>query len=324
MKIDILMATYQGENYLREQIDSILEQSYGNFRLLISDDMSQDGTREILNEYVEKDKRVVVFLQEKNLGVMQNFEFLMKQVESEYFMFSDQDDVWQKDKVQKSVNQMKQSNCDLVYSDLEVVSQDLEPVCKSYWKLKGFEKKVKKYNHFESLYLNNFVTGSTMLVKSKFLEKILPLPHKSKYILHDYWTALVVSKFGKMSFVDEPLVKYRQHGKNQIGSKKKSDEIQDFNQMRNLFIDVKKDHFKIFMQNSEVFEDEEIELLNKKSYEYFQSLKNVRKWNLKNRKLFWKLYQYENLSYAFQNFLILNMPALALPLFRMKKGWKKK
>lgn len=318
------MATYQGENYLREQIDSILEQSYGNFRLLISDDMSQDGTREILNEYVEKDKRVVVFLQEKNLGVMQNFEFLMKQVESEYFMFSDQDDVWQKDKIQKSVNQMKQSNCDLVYSDLEVVSQELEPVCKSYWKLKGFEKKVKKYNHFESLYLNNFVTGSTMLVKSKFLEKILPLPHQSKYILHDYWTALVVSKFGKMSYVDEPLVKYRQHGENQIGSKKKSDEIQDFNQMRNLFIDVKKDHFKIFMQNSEVFEDEEIELLNKKSYEYFQSLKNVRKWNLKNRKLFWKLYQYENLSYAFQNFLILNMPALALPLFRMKKGWKKK
>ena len=318
------MATYNGEKYLQEQIDSILEQSYGNFRLLISDDMSQDGTREILNKYVEKDKRVVVFLQEKNLGVMQNFEFLMKQVESEYFMFSDQDDVWQKDKIQKSVNQLEQTDCDLVYSDLEVVSQDLELVCKSYWKLKGFEKKIKKYNNFESLYLNNFVTGSTMLVKAKFLKKILPLPHKSKYILHDYWTALVVSKFGKMSFVDEPLVKYRQHGKNQIGSKKKSDEIQDFNQMRNLFIDVKKDHFKTFIQNSEIFEDEEIENLNKKCYEYFQSLKNVKKWDLKNRKLFWKLYQYENLSYAFQNFLILNMPALALPLFRMKKGWKRK
>lgn len=163
-----------------------------------------------------------------------------------------------------------------------------------------------------------------MLIKSKWLEKILPLPHKSSYILHDYWTALIVSKFGKMAYLEEPLVKYRQHVDNKIGSKKKSDEMKDFEQMRDLFIHVKKDHFKTFIQNAEVFENEEIEALNKKAYEYFESLKDVKKASFKNSQLFWKLYKYENFSYAFQNFLILNMPALALHLFHMKKGLKNK
>lgn len=324
MKIDILMATYNGEQYLREQIDSILEQSYTDFRLLISDDMSNDSTRDILNEYVEKDSRVVVFLQNKNLGVAKNFEYLMKKVESEYFMFSDQDDVWQKDKIKESLDKILKTDSDLVYTNLEVVNQNLESLNKSYWRLKGFEKKVKKYNNFDSLYLNNYITGSTMMIKSKWIPKILPLPQKSKYILHDYWTALIVSKFGKMVYIDEPQVKYRQHVDNSIGSKRRSDEIDDFNQMRDLFIDVKKDHFQTFMKNADVFEDENIKNLNKISYKYFDELKNVKKINLKNSKLFWKLYQYENFGYAIQNFLILNVPILAKPLFYIKKGLNRK
>lgn len=320
MKIDILMATYNGEKYLKQQIDSILEQSYTDFRLLISDDQSTDSTRDILNEYVAKDSRVVVFLQNKNLGVVRNFEYLMQKVENEYFMFSDQDDIWQKDKIKKSIELIEKDNLDLVYTDLEVVNEDLEAIHKSYWKLKGFEKKIRRYNNFESLYLNNFITGSTMLVKSKWLDKILPLPHKSAYILHDYWTALIVSKFGKMAYIEEPQVKYRQHIDNRIGSKRRSDEINDFEQMRDLFIDVKKDHFKILMQNADIFEDEKIKDLNKLAYQYFENLKNVKKVSLKNSQLFWKLYKYENFSYAFQNFLILNMPALAKILFQLKKG----
>lgn len=322
MKIDILMATYNGEKYIKEQIDSILNQTHQDFRLLISDDCSQDGTRQILKEYVEKDNRVVVFLQTKNLGVVKNFEYLMEKVENEYFMFSDQDDIWQNDKIKRSIEQIIKTNSDLVYSDLEVVNQDLDVLYQSYWKLKGFDKKVKKYNDFKSLYLNNFVTGCTMLVKSKWLEKILPLPHKSKYILHDYWTALVVSKFGKMTYLDQPLVKYRQHFGNNIGSKKRSDQIKDFSQMRELFIDVKKDHFKTLIQNADVWEDEKLADLGKQSLQYFEALKQVKKASFKNSSLFWKLYKYEKFSYAFQNFLILHMPALASHLFEIKKGLK--
>lgn len=324
MKIDILMATYQGEKYLKEQIDSILNQTYQDFRLLISDDGSQDSTREILKEYVAKDKRVIVFLQPKNLGIMRNFEYLMQKVESECFMFSDQDDIWQKDKIEKSLLTMAKNDSDLVYSDLEVVNQDLELIHKSYWKLKGFEQKVKKYNDFESLYLNNYITGCTMLIKSKWLSKILPLPHQSNYILHDYWTALVVSQFGKMTYLEEPQVKYRQHTKNRIGSKKRSDEIQDFDEMRDLFIEVKKDHFKTFMQNPDIFKNQQGKELNKLAFAYFDGLKMQKKCNIKQDILFWKLYKYEKFSYRFQNFLILNRPNLAKKLFSIKKGLKNK
>ena len=324
LMIDILMATYNGEKYLREQIDSILEQSYTDFRLLISDDCSTDKTRNILNEYVEKDNRVVVFLQNKNLGVVKNFEYLMNKVESEYFMFSDQDDFWYKDKIKKSLKRIEEMDCDLVYSDLEVVNQNLDIIYSSYWKLKGFYKKIKKYNNFESLYLNNFVKGSTMLVKSKWIEKILPLPEKSKYILHDYWTALIVSRFGKMAYIDEPLVKYRQHIKNRIGSQRKSDQINDFEEMRNLFIDVKKDHFKTFMSRAEDFDDENLKNLDKIAYQYFYDMKNVKNINIKNSTLFWKLYKYEEFSYNLQNYLILNMPMFAKFLFSIKKGLKRK
>lgn len=323
MKIDILMATYNGEKYLKEQIDSILNQTYSDFRLLISDDFSQDSTREILNEYVQKDSRVIVFLQNKNLGVCKNFEFLMRKVESDYFMFADQDDVWQKDKIQKCYDKMINQNCDLVYTNLEVVNQDLQLLNKSYWKLKGFEKKVKKYNNFKSLYLNNYITGCTMIVKSEWINKILPLPHNSKYILHDYWTALIVSKFGKMAYIDEPLVKYRQHIENRVGSKRRTDSINDFEEMRELFIDVKLDHFRTFKKNKNVFDDKEFNNLSQICYEYFNGLKKVKKVTLKGTKLFWKLFKYEEFGYAMQNYLILNMPFLAKPLFKLKKRFSK-
>ena len=84
-KVDILLATYNGEKYLKEQINSILNQTYKNIRLIISDDCSKDGTREILKEY-EKDERVEVHLQEKNLGYIQNFEYLLKQVKNNLYM----------------------------------------------------------------------------------------------------------------------------------------------------------------------------------------------------------------------------------------------
>lgn len=323
MKIDILMATYNGEKFLREQIDSILNQTYSDFRLLISDDCSTDNTREILNEYVNKDKRVVVFLQNKNLGVVKNFEFLMKQVESEYFMFADQDDSWYEDKIEESIKKMDETDSDLVYTDLEIVDENLNILNKSYWAVKGFNKKVKKYNNFKSLYLNNYITGCTILAKSKWIEKILPLPDKSNYILHDYWTAIIISRFGKISYINKPLVKYRQHTGNNIGSKRKTDKINVFEKMRELFLEVKIDHFKTFIKNQDAFEDDNIENLNKESYKYFENLKKVKKINLKNLKLFWNLYKYEEFSYMIQNFIILNIPVLAKPLFYLKKGMKK-
>ena len=87
-KIDILMATYNGEKYVAQQINSILEQTYTNFNLIISDDGSTDNTRKILEEYKQKDSRIQVYYQENNLGYIKNFEFLLTKVTSNIYMLS--------------------------------------------------------------------------------------------------------------------------------------------------------------------------------------------------------------------------------------------
>lgn len=309
-KIDILLATYNGEKYLKEQLDSILNQTYSNFRLLISDDCSTDDTKKILEKYKKNDNRIELFFQKENLGVIKNFEFLLKKVENKYYMFSDQDDIWKERKIEKSVKKIEEDDADLVYSDLEVVDENLNVKYKSYWKLKGFYKKIKKYNNFESLYLNNFITGCTIISKKELINKFLPLPKTSKYILHDYWISLIISQYGKLSYIEEPLIKYRQHNNNNIGSKKKSSELKSLNEIRNLFIEVKKEHFTVFIKNEDKFVDNSIKDLNKQALEYYEMLEkkkniNFRKWNL-----FFKLYKYEGFIYKMQNFVILNMPII--------------
>ncbi len=322
-KIDILLATYNGEKFIKEQLDSILNQTYTNFRLLISDDNSTDNTKNIIKEYEEKDNRIKCFFQKENLGVVANFEFLLKQVNSKYYMFSDQDDIWKENKIEISFKKMESTNCDLVYTNLEVVDKDLNTIYPSYWKLKGLENKVKKYNNFEALYLNNFITGCTMLVKSEYINKILPLPNNSKYILHDYWIALIISQIGKIKYVDESLIKYRQHKKNNVGSKKKSSTMESLDEIRKLFIQVKIEHFEVFIKNEDKFLDEEYKSLNKKALEYYKMLESKKNINFKNWKLFFKLYKYENFVYKMENFLILNIPCVARLLFKLKNIIKK-
>ena len=316
-KVDILLATYNGEKYLKEQLDSILSQSYSNFRLLVSDDCSCDTTKKILQEYKEKDNRIILYFQKKNLGVIKNFEFLLEKVENEYYMFSDQDDIWKKDKIKKSIEKIQETNSDLVYTDLEVVDENLNITYSSYWKLKGLYKKIKKYNNFESLYLNNFITGCTMISKKELIEKVLPLPTTSKYVLHDYWIALIISQNRKIAYIEEPLIKYRQHKNNKIGSKKKTDEITKLDEIRKLFIQVKKEHFTVFIENEDKFIDENVKTLNKVSLQYYEMLEKKNNFNFKNWGLFFKLYKYEDFFYKMQNFTILNLPWIARILFKM-------
>lgn len=324
-KVDILLATYNGENYLKEQLDSILNQTYSDFRLLISDDMSTDKTKEILEEYSKKDNRIIIFEHDKNVGVVSNFEFLLKQVKSKYYAFSDQDDIWNKDKLEKSISKLESENADIVFTDLEVVDNNKETIYKSYWELKEFKEKILKYNGFEALYLTNYVTGCTILAKTETITKCLPLPKTSKYILHDYWIALIISQSGKIAFIEEPTIKYRQHKNNKVGSKKKSDNMA-FKDIRNMFIEVKKEHFQVFIDNEDKFEDESVKALSKKSLEYYKKLERVKFINFYNWKLFFKLYKYENKKYIFENFLILNVPIVAGLLIKIRnvlKGIKK-
>ena len=170
--IDILLATYNGEKYLREQIDSILQQTYKNIRLIISDDCSSDNTMSILREYEKRDERVIVYSQQNNLGVIKNFEFLLSKVENELYMLSDQDDIWLSDKVEKTYDELKKNNADLVYTDLEIVDADLNTIDNSFNRYMKLDDKIKNTlkNTNMSQYLYNTVTGCTIMSKKKFIK----------------------------------------------------------------------------------------------------------------------------------------------------------
>lgn len=158
-----------------------------------------------------------------------------------------------------------------------------------------------------------------MISKSKLIKDVLPLPNTSKYVLHDYWIPLIISQKGKIAYIEEPLIKYRQHKNNKIGSKKRSDELKSLDEIRKLFIQVKKEHFTVFIENNNKFIDKNIQDLNKKSLEYYEMLEKKKNFNFKNWNLFFKLYKYEGFSYKMQNFVILNLPFIARILYIFKK-----
>ena len=317
-KIDVLLATYNGEKYLKEQIESILNQTYKNIRLIISDDCSSDSTREILKQYEEKDERIKVFFQEKNLGYVKNFEFLLKQVENDFYMLSDQDDVWLPEKIEKSVETIKKENADLVFGDLEVVDQNLNTIFPSFGDFMMLNKKIEKYiNTYKINYLYNCVTGCTIISKKKFIEKILPFPTNSKYLIHDHWIALIVSLNGKLAYMKTPYIKYRQHGNNQVGTNKISHKFNKLEQVRNLFIDVKLGVFSTYVKRKEVF-PKVLQELNQKALEYYKMWQTKKYMNFRNWDIFHKLYKTESFKYYIENFLILNMPLLTQIPFKIR------
>ena len=317
-KIDILLATYNGEKYVGEQIESILTQTYKNINLIISDDKSQDNTRKIIEEYTKKDQRITIFFQEENLGYIKNFEFLIKQVKSNYFMLSDQDDVWLPEKVEKSIKKLKEENADLVFGDLEVVDQSLHTIYPSFGDFMKLNRKIKKCkNSYEMNYLYNCVTGCTLLAKSKTIQDFMPIPANSKYVVHDHWIALMTSLHGKLAYIPEKLIKYRQHGDNQIGTEKISHKFNKMEQVRNLFIDVKLGVFSTYVLQNNKF-PEKLQDFNKKALEYYKMLPGKKYFNFKGWGIFHKLYRHETFLYYIENFLIMNMPLIGKVLFKIR------
>lgn len=305
-KVDILLASYNGEKYIKQQIESILNQTYQNVRVIISDDCSQDGTRQILKEY-EQNEKVKIFYQEENLGYVKNFEFLLKQVESNFYMLSDQDDVWKKEKVEKEVTKLKEENLSLVFSDLEVVDENLNTIIKSYNTDRHFNKKIQKcLGSYKLQYLYNVITGCTILSKKEFIEKIVPIPINSKYVIHDFWIGLIVNLNGKVGYINEPLVLYRQHNTNQVGSDKIGKKYNKISKIREELISEKIGIFETYVEHNKMF-SKEVQEQNVKALEYFKILKNKKCINFKGWTTFNKLYKDEDLSIKVKNFIMLNM-----------------
>lgn len=215
--VSIVMATYNGEKYLRQQIDSILEQTFQHFELIVVDDASTDGTLSILEEYVARDERIHVFPAEKNLGLVANFERGLRQSKGDFIAFSDQDDIFRKDKIELLLTALKeQPNRDLVVSDLSLIDENGAEFATSMWRYQKLKPQQGK--PFRRLLYLNFVTGCAMMFRSRLLKIALPFPPAC--LVHDWWLAVVAasSKGSGICLVNEPLTAYRQHCSNVFGA----------------------------------------------------------------------------------------------------------
>lgn len=218
-KITILLSTYNGEKYLQEQLDSLFAQTYKDFEIIARDDGSSDESLKILRSYA-----VEIMQTKESLGAKGSFSELLKYTvkdsDSKYFMFCDQDDVWYTDKIEKTLAKMKEIEQQfgkiplLMHTDLEVVDEQLNSINSSFM---DFQKIDPLKNKFHNLLVQNTITGCTAMINKELAEKCLPVPDGA--IMHDWWIGLVASKFGKIGYVDEPTIKYRQHSNNTVGAK---------------------------------------------------------------------------------------------------------
>lgn len=219
MSYEVILATYNGERYIRTQVESILAQSIKPSRIIIRDDGSTDKTLSVLQELQKESNIDIKIISDGlNLGYIKNFEKLSEYVEAEFVFFSDQDDIWVKSKAETLLAVFTScSKANVVFSDAYLVDNDLQKLG-TLWEHVKFTPESGKIK-LEKILLNNVVTGATMAVRKSFLLSVMPFPAK---IPHDYWLASNACASGSLIPLDEKLILYRQHANNQIGAKKSS------------------------------------------------------------------------------------------------------
>lgn len=208
--ISVCMATYNGEKFIKGQIDSILVQLSSEDELIISDDGSNDKTLEIIRQI--NDVRIKLVENKNKHGYTHNFENALKLASGDYLFFSDQDDIWLPNKVEKMLPHLKSDN--FVISDAYVTNENLE-----------IKNKISTWRKYKKGYLRNLhksiYAGCTCAFTKNIKDFCLPFP-QSDYIQHDNWIGLLSELKFNVVYVDEPLILYRRHNSNTSGATQKS------------------------------------------------------------------------------------------------------
>ncbi|MCQ8909755.1 glycosyltransferase family 2 protein [Escherichia albertii] len=232
MKVVILMSTYNGEKYLREQLDSLMSLD-DKSDIFIRDDGSSDETINIIKYYQSKFDNIML-LKGSNVGVVASFFELMKAVDFykyDYFAFCDQDDFWEHDKVSRAISCIKNTSGPVLYcSRLKVVDEFLNFKFLSPFPQKGLS--------FSNALVENIITGCTCVLNRLAFQRIVErIPESKRIVMHDWWFYLVLINEGTIFFDDRSFIKYRQHGNNIEGMKK------SFSKIINKFISTEKNKY---------------------------------------------------------------------------------
>ncbi len=221
-RIDILLSTYQGAEYLEALLDSLVAQSYPHWRLIIRDDGSSDQTRVLIERFVQQHPKQALWLDSESgrLGCCASFATLLSAADAPYLMFCDQDDIWLPEKIALTLDAMHVAELNtpttplLVHTDLKVVNRDLQIIASSFW---AYAKLNPDHAELHQLLVQNVITGNTLMINQATKQLALPIPEAA--IMHDWWLALIGAAFGKIIAVKQPTILYRQHSHNAIGAK---------------------------------------------------------------------------------------------------------
>jgi len=229
-KVAVLLPTYNGARFLRQQLDSLLAQSMQDFVIITRDDGSTDETGSVVQSYLEKAPQQFHLVEDSrgNLGASGNFSLLMQYVlehgksmglHDALLMLCDQDDVWEPDKIEVEMEVLQKLELQypdvplLVHSDLTVITDDESVIAESFLSYQGLDA---GKNDLRNITFSNTVTGCTALFNQQLVRKALPVPEAA--MMHDWWLALVAAAFGRIEFIPRCLVRYRQHSQNTLGA----------------------------------------------------------------------------------------------------------
>jgi glycosyltransferase involved in cell wall biosynthesis len=212
--VSIALATFNGAQFLEEQLDSLLGQTFTDLEIVISDDRSDDRTPEILQSYASRYPDTIrLHLHDTNVGYVRNFERCLQACNGDAILLCDQDDVWEPDKVAVLLDTLRTRGDLLVYSDAILVDTDNQQIHPSLWEHLGLRD---IGDNRAGLYLRNAVTGCTCILERKLLSLALPIP--GGFPVHDWWLAYVALQYGGLSRLDRRLTRYRQHAGNALGT----------------------------------------------------------------------------------------------------------
>lgn len=225
-KIAVLLATYQGETYLSEQLDSLLQQTFQDFVIYIHDDGSSDGTLQVIQDYAKQyPEKIVLLTYEKAGGSAANFMSMLRYAKEPYIMFCDQDDVWLSDKIEQSYQTMKcieegaENHPCLVFTDLRVVDQNLQTISESFM---TYTKRNPYRTAYTQLLVQNVAPGCTMMINQTLAKYMQRYTSMEAIQMHDWWAILIASVYGKISYLESATILYRQHTQNVVGAADRS------------------------------------------------------------------------------------------------------
>jgi glycosyltransferase involved in cell wall biosynthesis len=284
--VSVVLATYNGEKYLQQQLDSIYAQTYTNLEVVVCDDRSSDATATILEDYQQK-KGLRFYINPERLGVIKNFEQAILSAKGQYIALADQDDTWLPTKieiclaaVQAIERKISSERPVLVHTDLYITDSSGNIAATSYWKHARLDPSCT----LSRLLLENSITGCTILMNRALAELSLPIPQH--VLMHDVWLGMVASTFGAVTYLNEPTVYYRQHTNNVLGSTQDNVTKRITKTIKTILLSsYREQYLQENIEQAKAFKYQYFNLLNRQQLEILDSFINFKQQNFFSRRL---------------------------------------